>query len=391
MISICCCAINSKYEVNTFVRSLARHNKDVEFEVCLAHDDRVGDGSEEYYKELQKEFSFLKIIRHTHEDTVNYLEKLIQYYETNNIFDPLFRHDLLGNINKFKKKELFDTNKQFLWLSSGLLYNKAISISSGDLLVVTPADFVYLFSLKELRGFYDSNQRDGEFYAKFPALWARLTNQDPVWLYKILKEVQERTSWNGYRWDHVEVFRDYLRTPSKLSEEFFPDFRNNLLINLDDESFPILARNYCIESFVHGDIQSSPSFHGFHAMSRKTYDSIGGFTEEYPGRAWADDKMTALGAIRMNQLGLCPPLGHGLPSQFAIAWCGQYEVGPYRGEGYPKGWETIIREKDPLFDKHPTVNGCNLVYLHHGLTSDSSMIPKVINTFKRDFPPVRII
>jgi hypothetical protein len=35
-------------------------------------------------------------------------------------------------------------------MSSGLLYNLAVEASSGDTLIITPGDFLYLFSLKEL-------------------------------------------------------------------------------------------------------------------------------------------------------------------------------------------------------------------------------------------------
>jgi hypothetical protein len=51
-------------------------------------------------------------------------------------------------------------------------------------------------------------------------------------------------------------------------------------------------------------------------MTKKTYNLIGGFTEEWFGRAWADDRMTSLG-IDSNKN------NYKLPLDFSICWYGQ--------------------------------------------------------------------
>ena len=55
MISICGCAINSKYEVESLLRTLSINNQETEWELCVTLDNRVDDGSLEHFTKLQKE------------------------------------------------------------------------------------------------------------------------------------------------------------------------------------------------------------------------------------------------------------------------------------------------------------------------------------------------
>ena len=86
MISICCASINSKYDTSLFVEALHRHNPNYEFEVIVAHDNRVLDGSVEHFKEMVVKYPNVTVMESGEEVVMNYLDQLFRYYDKNNIF-----------------------------------------------------------------------------------------------------------------------------------------------------------------------------------------------------------------------------------------------------------------------------------------------------------------
>ena len=389
MISICCCAINAKYDVEAFVGLLHIQNPGVDFEICLVHDDRVNDGSVDYLSGVQRKYPNLRIIRSTHDDHVEYLEKLFQYYDRANIFSSSLRADLRRNVSKIKDKTLPGLDRQFVWLTTGVLYNKAVAMSRGDILIISAADFVYMFGLAEVERLVRTDSRDGHFYGKPNAIFARITNQNPDWLKKHVQDVHDGIGYReGYRWDSTSLFRDYMKCPPNLSELYIPDFRNNILIRLADPDSLSYLKKFSEESIDLGGVQVLSGFHGFHIMTRKSYDAIGGFTEEFFGRAFAEDKMGVCGRR-------FPP-GGALPEEFSVAWCGQYEVLPYHGDGYAPGWQSRVLEVDPYFGKHPIPAMVSpmcpgVIYLEEGIMPSGKFQQVCSATFDRNSPPVRIL
>ena len=383
MISICCCAINAKFDVDIFVRAIHQHNPDVDFEIVLVHDDRVNDGSAEHFAALAVEFPRLKLITHTHEDTVDYLTKLVSYYDTKNILTKDIREAFKLNIVKFSKHELFNHQKAFLWLTSGVLYHKAVMASKGDTLIITPADFIYLFRLKDLQTIVETKKRDGHFYGKPNAIWARLSNDDPAWLKTYVNDLHNGVGTReGYRWDTKELFRDYLKNPQTPENLSLCDVYRNRVIPLSEFGDFKQVYEFNNNSFRIGGVQAIPSFHGFHVMTRKTYDAIGGFTEEWYGRAFADDKMTRLG----RQFG-----GGSLPYDISVAWCGQSEIVNSTPRPLPENWQETLRQVDPLCDEHPMSNRDMPKYLHEGVFSNNDVSAVVVKHFSQGTPPVRIL
>jgi len=382
MISICGTIINAKYDIQMMVEALHRHNKGTDFEICMTHDDRVDDGSKDLFDTLRKKYDNLVFASNTHQDTVDYLEKLISHYETRGIFREILP-GLKDNLLKFEKKELFDHSETFLWLSSGMMYNKAVSVSSGDKLLIGPGDFAYMFRLKELDDYISSHSKNGHFYGKPHAIWARMTNQDKAWLERGVDEVHKGALSNSPdRWDNRNMFKDYLKYPPQLEDFYIPDFRNNKLISWASEDCMNDLKTYCIESITKGGVQHIKGFHGVHTMTRKTYDAIGGFTEEFYGRASADDKMTALG--RKFSQGSLPP-------QFSFAWTVPGEIIPDKGQGYPEDWEELLKAKDPFYETHPIPPHDALVYLHAGVVSDGDMLKLSSSAFNKSSPPLRVV
>jgi hypothetical protein len=381
MISVCCCSLNARYEVESLLRTLAVQGQGVDWELCVTLDDRVEDGSLQHFEALQKEFPNFKFHHCTEQDTLDYLHRLLEYYDKTNYFDQDLRAHLHERLASYQSGTLLDKTRQFLWMSSGRLYNQAVEISSGDILFITPGDFLYLFSLKRLADYVTAQTFQGLFYASPPAIWARCTNYDYDWLVDHVQKVHDGQVRNSkYRYDSIEVLRDYVRCPEHLMDIYLPDFRNNLVIPMFEAGHSNSMKRYCMETFQHQDLQHKPAFHGFHCMTRKAFDVIGGFSEEFYGRAFADDKMTDCGR-RI-------PGGKALPPEFAVAWCGGYEI-ENRGPGLPKNWRQILQEKDPWFGKtiQPgSRQGAS--YLHEPLRRNSDM-NKIMMRYRND-RPVRI-
>lgn len=269
MISICTCGINCAYDLKVFVEFTVLHNSDCEYEICLTWDNRFKDLTGKTVDNLLKRYSNFKVIENTKDQTVTYLEKLLTYYEKNNFFEKDFRDNLSKNLDLYKINKLLDESCQSLWLSSGYLYNKAVSISNGNNLIITPCDYVYLYKLSTVNEYINSHIADGEFYGKPNALVFHLGNK-------------------------VEKGRAY-KDPNfslELKDSFLFDEKTTDKLFLEDTSFFTK-----VSSFIERGVSRKEFFynyHGQHFITKKLFNKIGGFTEEWFGRAWADDKMSAL-------------------------------------------------------------------------------------------------
>jgi len=385
MISVCCCAMNARFDIDMFVRALNHHNKE-EFEIVVAHDDRVDDGSAEHLETLRNEFENLKVVTRTEADATKYLDACLAHYEDNPHFNRSVLDRLKDNLVQHKKGNFLPENR-FLWLSSGALYNMAVEASSGDNLIVTPGDFFYMFSLEQVEAHIKEASVDGLYYGKPNAIWARLTNMDKSWLTDHTAYIHKNGGGSAGRWDSQECLRDYLRFSQNLEDYVIPDFKNNRLLSLTEDVsvFEHFAKDSATPDFKN----NTPAFHGFHVMTRKSFEEIGGFSEEWYGRAWADDKMTSLGLKHTtdyqfkSSFDMC---GH-----FYVCWCGQHETALAQGPGYGLGWEERLQEIDPRSDKHPIPSLNCHEQLHYNLESETYMTLMTHKAFERLKPPVRFI
>lgn len=337
--------MNSKFETQSFIESLYYHNQDIEFEICLVHDDRVNDGAGELFAEMQKKHKTLKVITSTKQDAINYIEKLLTYYKNNNRFGPKFLDFLTANLEGYKNDTLYDTSRNILWLPSAWQYNKAVAASSGDTLVISPADYAYLFRLKELQNFVNNNAHDGYLYSKPNGLRRTLANSP-------FNEVQEFVNkWKGQTDLLISDYGSYLRnykyypsTPDMLS---IPEHKIGEVIKFSDPNFFAKMQNVC-----NTDPHLAISVHGLHIMTRKTYNHIGGFSEEWYSRAHGDDKMSALGGKTPKR---CLPA----PKHFSFLWT------PRTTLDVPIH---TIKNIDPWIEKYPIqASNTYQVYLDHGL------------------------
>jgi hypothetical protein len=163
--------------------------------------------------------------------------------------------------------------------------------------------------------------------------------------------------------------RDYLRYPSGPEDMYLMDFRHEELINLADPNYLSKMERYTNECFRHQqDQQVSPTFHGVHVISRRAYSLLGGFSELYSGRSFADDHMTKRGTLLARKIAA----SETLPPKFSIAWTGQGEYLPHRFTYQSlEEHKKLLREFDS-FD-HPIPGATGWVYIHHKF-SDSAYL-----------------
>lgn len=348
MISICCCSSYSKEETETFIRTLALTNPSGGFEVCLVHDNRVNDNSKEYFERLQAEFSFLKVKESTWDDARNYLDLLTKYYDLFGLFSAEFRSHIKSNMKK---------DFPFLWLSSGWLYNQAVEMSTGGTLIICPSDYLFLFNLLSLEQHVISRAHDDLFYGKLNGLRFPLCNT-PV--ESVIESLDSESIGDFRSWKNPSYLKRFHERPDKL---FTIDLRNKTPIYVDENLVPNMKPVLEFE-YKNKHQRMLQGVHGLHVMTKKTYNQIGGFTEEWYGRAWSDDKMTSLGVGKYSKGWLLPP-------EYSFLWC----------EPFVKNVEASPQ------------------YLHDGF--DSSYINSLPGLFDRVFkngsiagrlsPPVRII
>lgn len=359
MISICCCALNAKFEVKNFVEALHLHNPGVEFEVVLTLDDRVQDGSMEFLKDLQQEYPNLVVVSHTYDDTLGYLDRLLAYYDKNDLFSSSFRSCLRSNLEKYKQGQLFDPTKSYLWMTSGVLYNKAVRSSCGDIIIVSPSDYIYLYGLRDLESYVTSRVREGLFYSKPNGLLSVLSNMSQ-------DELQELA--DGPVVLNRSFGRD-LRRSIATSDLSVVDFSKNRVVSVADPNFLEKMGSLCCRELSRKDpVTLLRAYHGQHIMTRQTWKAIGGFTEEFYGRAWPDDKMSALGSAITGSQPYMPP-------RFSFSLCSSYHV---RSHGIP---EELFRI-DPYASNRP-LDWLNATYLHDGY--DKNYIHNLPTVFDKVF------
>lgn len=339
MISVCCCSMNSKFETEVFIDALYFHNQGFNFEVCLVHDDRVDDGAGEYFAAMQKRYPTLKVIKSTKQDAIDYLEGVIHHYETRDLFSHVFRNHLRSNLEKYKAGTLYDPAKTFLWLPSGWLYNKAVKHSSGDILVISPADYVYLFRLKDLEAYMKNSARNGICYCKPNGLRRTVSNSPESEVRLCLDTLTNP--------DHFQILRDYMNYPASLQASCVPDHQTKEILRLSDPQMPEKAAMVCSR------VNDLMQHHGSHYLTRQAYDAIGGLSEEFYGRAFADDKMSYAGRVLADSVGLKIHLSY----EFSFAWTPRSTVCA------PVDGERLLRV-DPWANRHPVIWG-SPIYMDH--------------------------
>ncbi len=363
---------------------LNKHNNPSEFEVCYTWDSRVEDGSREVIEDLKAKYSNFKVVEFNRQDSIDYYSACVEYYKRRNLFPSDFRASLENTLEVYKNGT-FPSSSSFMWVSLGPLYNKAIGISSGDILVVAPVDMVHLFSVSDVIHYGRANtDKQGLLYKKPNAIWARITNV-PLENIQSKVELVQKQQIGSYRWDHPNLFLSLFHTPCELKDIYLPNFAGNRITSLADPNIYSEMTAYCqdIINLRPTETQWLQTFHGFHIMSRKFYNKIGGFTEEYYYRALPDDKMTYHGRAYNSP---------ETPAHISTGWTGHFAYEPERLE-YPADHAQQYQTKESHSNIHMSrSSGFKGFSLHSAGYTDSyvhgTLLPQ---TFSITKPPVRLV
>lgn len=371
MISICTTSINGKNEMRTFVEALVQHNPDVEFEICATLDNRVNDGSPEVFAALARKHPQFRYVEVTEDDVLHYLSRLVKWYATNGIFPQPFREHLLDRFHEFDAHGLPSSNEDYLWLALGFFYNQAIDMARGDILVVIPSDYIWTASLRMLESYVINYRQDGIFYGKLDGLRCPVSNEP--------KAVLEHAV-NHMALPHPDgICRQYLRCPSALEDHYLVDFWNKKVTSLAEPNYRDVFIDLCRQLQSDGTWYNK-MHHGTHVMTRKMMDVIGGFTEEFYGRAWPDDKMNAH-AMRLFWKDCS-----SLPLEFAFHWISKVRWGAgLSGTDPEKISQHEILSRDKYAFSHP-IQGRTYAqrFLHDGF-SDTEYTRNVNGQLDKEF------
>lgn len=295
MISICTCVINARNRVKLFLEMLRKINFDFPYEICMTVDTRFDpDGNTwNFYCDLKKQYPNLKLIEFSKKDCIDYLTRLLSYYYETQLFPPEYLYQLNYNLLEYKENNFSSIDNNYLWISSGLLYNKAASISSGDILMFSPGELLYFLKFQELETLVNLQKENDIFYAKPNVIFLPLINKENL---KIGNFPDEQTFLEMTYIDDNEM---------NMNELYVPDIFQKEYINLND----IDLLDKIISIAANSNLYKKRSIclkqcHGFHVMTRETYNKIGGFTEEWFGRAWSDDRMSSLGKAIYDKFAL---------------------------------------------------------------------------------------
>jgi hypothetical protein len=341
-LSVCMCSINSKWEVKNLVDFLFRHNPDVDFEVVVCHDTRVNDGADILFESLHSKYPRFRTVKFTKDNCISWLEKVIAYYEQKRLFREDYIRLLKTNLDKYKNGSFFDETQRFLWISSSVMYNKAIQESKGDILLLTPCDFIYPFKLKNI---CDEVSGKRFFFAKPNLFWMNVVNSP-------LDYIKDGKKTNYFEY---ALYRDILRCPefAELKDTYFvapPDE----IISLDDNLVIDKMQRY-IHACYPNKGQWVEKFHGCHLTTRETLNQIGGFNEVWHGRAFGDDWISYYGKNREGYTDLPLWFTIGMISSYSFSLFPYYKDLAQLGE--------LLKKTDPWYGKHPSPH-TTPVYLH---------------------------
>lgn len=236
MISICTTIYRETENLEVFVRSLVANASQKDFEIIIVDDE---NSCTKKLTELQKEFPQIKIVPHSKEDRIKYIETMIDFYKKSKVFLKKQIEGMEERLEEYKKTDME------LWLPMPHNYNLAAKYASGDLLIFMPADYLIFFDIFKLK--------EGHFE------WIDITSTEP-----------------------------------------YPDF--SILPGLTPEEIRAFTTAVLEQAFKNG-VTIVERQHGSRVVSRARYDEVGGFDERWFIRAFGEDLFNriATGSARMSE------------------------------------------------------------------------------------------
>lgn len=137
MISVCTTIYKDPEAFKIFLDSIYS-NSTGEFELVV-----VNDSNDKEIKKVAKDYP-LKLIPFTKKDRIKHMNEMIEYYETNEIFDQSLIDEMKMTVEEYKKKDID------IWLPTPKKFNLGANKASGDILIFMPGDYYVYFDVASI-------------------------------------------------------------------------------------------------------------------------------------------------------------------------------------------------------------------------------------------------
>lgn len=329
---------NSKFDLDQFVRFMEHWNDPQTFEIIVAHDDRVNDGSAAFIAALENEFPNVKHVSRTKAQTVTWAENIVTARANpNSTFDATILAEMSTNLARYEQGIYVDETSVNVRFSNAPLLNAAAAQAQGDILFFAPrssyskrgsVSALPAFLLTDLVEFVNANKtQDGYLYTQLGGPLAQITNQG----FRAVKNAILNTWYTVDPWsgdpDAVRVPPPKIRAVQIARKKWmrshpliYPSitqqydlWRNSLshyyLINpwtggmtaLDATEYMRVAQTVCTDAKDKKTLPFERTILECHVMTRATWNTTGGFYEGAVERFVADRKMAA--SCRSQQVG----------------------------------------------------------------------------------------
>ena len=171
MLSICTSIYRETDSLEVFVRSVfGNASVPSEVEIVVANDEAYAPTTE-VLNRLSLEFPNLKYFSRTKEQRIKFLKNTIKFYEREKIFTPEETLSMEVRVRQYEGREL-----DSIWFPPGKLFNKAVKMSCGDVLLFVPSDYICFGDLSKIYQAY--KEVPGDVIGHFD--WIDTTSLDPM-------------------------------------------------------------------------------------------------------------------------------------------------------------------------------------------------------------------
>lgn len=239
MVSVCSSVYRETEQLEIFVRSVLQQASDPENVEIIIINDEGYEPTTKVLQRLSREFPQLKYFIRTKKERCEFIRKQISFYENNQLFSDEIIDDMRWIVDGYEAGLI---NR--LWFPPGELFNLAVSKSRGDVLMISPADYLCTFDISLL-------------YERYLGV-----------------KKLERKSFVGH-FDWVDFS----------SLDPMPDICKILCKKVGVED---LVRN-CLNQIDSNSLTVVQGQHGARLIDRESFDKVGGFDGRWFVRAWNDD------------------------------------------------------------------------------------------------------
>ena len=240
MLSICTSIFREIGSLEVFVRTVfGNASTPSEIEIIVANDG-ADPATAEVLDRLGLEFPNLIHFSRTKDQRIKFLRNTVDFYRRNEIFTSEELQDMDNRILQYENGEL-----ESIWFPPGKLYNKAVKMAHGDVLLLVPADYICFGDLSKIYEAYKSIP--GDIIGHFD--WLDTTSLDPM-----------------------------------------PDILSTVRSVKTGDQFHVVTNEWLQQAFAN-NVGHVWNQHGMRMVRKDIFEKAGGYDGRWFTRAWCEDYM----------------------------------------------------------------------------------------------------